>query len=206
KNDFSSNRRALRGRTCSIIGRKTAATRLRTISPVIYSPLPCGNIGCYPLGQKAWEMSNHSEQTDRRALLKHALAALEKQQAKLDAVEKAQNEPIAIIGMSCRFPGGAHDPEAFWRLLCDGRDAIREVPAERWDVHAYANPVEASGRMATWYGGFLEQIDHFDPQFFGITPREAAGMDPQQRLVLEVSWEALERAGQAPDTLAGSQT
>ena len=150
-------------------------------------------------------MSNALEQIDRRELLKNALTALEKMQAKLEAVEYAQTEPIAIIGMSCRFPGGATDPEAFWRLLCDGVDAIKEVPAERWDANNYGRPQDAVGQLVKGYGGFLDQLDQFDPQFFGIAPREAVSMDPQQRLVLEVSWEALERAGQAPDRLAGSQ-
>ena len=150
-------------------------------------------------------MSNALEQIDRRELLKNALTALEKMQAKLEAVEYAQTEPIAIIGMSCRFPGGATDPEVYWRLLCDGVDAIKELPAERWNANNYAPPKDALGQLAKGYGGFLDQLDQFDPQFFGIAPREAVSMDPQQRLVLEVSWEALERAGQAPDRLSGSQ-
>jgi acyl transferase domain-containing protein/acyl-CoA synthetase (AMP-forming)/AMP-acid ligase II/acyl carrier protein/predicted alpha/beta-fold hydrolase len=98
--------------------------------------------------------------------------------------------PIAIVGMGCRFPG-ANNPEAFWQLLCAGKDAITTVK-ERWEGEEW--------------GGFLEQIDRFDPQFFGISPREAREMDPQQRLLLEVSWEALENAGIAADTLAGSAT
>jgi acyl transferase domain-containing protein len=147
-------------------------------------------------------MQTDTNQPDRRILLQNALAAVEKLQAKLDTMERARSEPIAIVGMSCRFPGGANDPEAFWQLLCAGRDAIREVPAERWDVNDYTD----SGITATWYGGFLDQVDQFDPGFFGIAPREAESMDPQQRLVLEVSWEALERAGQAPNKLKGSRT
>ncbi|OLP20312.1 hypothetical protein BST81_00815 [Leptolyngbya sp. 'hensonii'] len=150
-------------------------------------------------------MSTTPEPIDRRMLLKNALAALEEMQAKLDAVEKARHEPIAIIGMGCRFPGGADTPEAFWDLLCEGRDVVREVPAERWNVNDYVEP-NATGQPTSWYGGFLDSIDEFDPQFFDISPREATTMDPQQRLVLEVSWEALERAGQAPDRLRGSQT
>ena len=115
-------------------------------------------------------------------------------------------EGIAVIGLACRFPGAA-DAEAFWQLLREGRDAITEVPAERWDVEAYYDPdPETPGRMYTRHGGFLEQVDRFDPQFFGISPREAASMDPQQRLLLEVSWHALEHAGQAPARLAGSHT
>ena len=119
---------------------------------------------------------------------------------------EATTEPIAIIGIGCRFPG-AHDPEAFWRLLRDGMAAISEVPAERFNLHAFYDPNPATpGKMNTPWGGFLEQIDQFDPHFFGISPREAARMDPQQRLLLEVAWEALEDAGQAPERLVGAQT
>ncbi len=108
-------------------------------------------------------------------------------------------EAIAIIGMGCRFPG-ATDPQTFWQLLHDGVDAIKEVPPSRWDKTADIEEIH------TRWGGFLEQVDQFDPQFFGIAPREAELMDPQQRLLLEVGWEALENAGQTQQQLAGSQT
>ncbi|MFN6568072.1 type I polyketide synthase [Dendronalium sp. ChiSLP03b] len=115
-------------------------------------------------------------------------------------------EPIAIIGIGCRFPK-AKNPESFWQLLRNGVDAITEVPPERWDINAFYEPQPAiPGKMNTRWGGFLEQIDRFDPSFFGISAREAEHMDPQQRLVLEVAWEALENAGLVPATLAGSQT
>ncbi|WP_175797739.1 non-ribosomal peptide synthetase/type I polyketide synthase [Burkholderia ambifaria] len=121
--------------------------------------------------------------------------------------EAGTPEPIAIVGMSCRFPGAAHDLDAYWRLLNDGVDAISEVPRERWDVDAYYDPdPEAPGRMYCRFGGFLEDVDQFDPAFFRITPREAAAMDPQQRLLLEVSHEALEHAGIPVDSLKGSRT
>ncbi len=116
------------------------------------------------------------------------------------------DDPIAIVGMGCRFPG-APDPEAFWRLLRDGVDAISEVPADRWDLKAYFDAdVRAPGKMSTRWGGFLEHIDRFDAAFFGISPREALEMDPQQRLMLEVAWEALEDAGQPPHELKGTRT
>jgi acyl transferase domain-containing protein len=115
-------------------------------------------------------------------------------------------EPIAIIGMACRFPG-AEDPDAFWQLLRHGKDAITEVPPERWDSRAFYDPVPATpGKMNTRWGGFLAQVDHFDADFFEIPQREAMFMDPQHRLLLEVAWEALEHAGLAPAQLANSQT
>ena len=119
----------------------------------------------------------------------------------------SDREPIAIVGMGCRFPGGATSPDAFWQLLRQGFDGTREIPADRWDIDEYfdANP-DASGKMYTRRGAFLDRVDLFDPQFFGISPREAVSLDPQQRLLLEVSWEALENAGQAPDRLLGSPT
>src|SRR5437588_3435052 len=117
-----------------------------------------------------------------------------------------ETEPIAIVGIGCRFPG-ANDPEAFWRLLRDGRDAITEVPADRWDISAYYDPHPGTpGKMSTRWGGFLEHVDRFDPHFFGISPREATRMDPQQRLLLEVAWEALEDAGLVAEQLAGTRT
>ena len=101
-------------------------------------------------------------------------------------------EPLAIIGMACRFPGAAN-PAAFWNLLSGRGDAIREVPAERWaaDDYYHADP-QAPGKMVTRWGGFLDGVEQFDAGFFGISPREAIDMDPQQRLLLEVSYEALE--------------
>jgi acyl transferase domain-containing protein/acyl carrier protein len=124
---------------------------------------------------------------------------------RVDHDGKEFDEPIAIIGIGCRFPG-ANDPAAFWRLLRDGVDAIREVPADRFDQQAFYDPDPASpGKMNTRWGGFLEQVDQFDANFFGISPREALRMDPQQRLLLEVTWEALQDAGQVHDRLAGTR-
>ena len=115
-------------------------------------------------------------------------------------------EPIAVVGIGCRFPK-ARNPEAFWQLLRNGVDAISEVPPQRWDLDTFYEPQSATlGKMNTRWGGFLEEVDRFDPGFFGISSPEAEHMDPQQRLILEVAWEALENAGIIPETLAGSQT
>ncbi|OLT63345.1 hypothetical protein BJP37_16995 [Moorena bouillonii PNG] len=119
---------------------------------------------------------------------------------------KGLKEPIAIIGIGCRFPG-ASSPKSFWQLLKNGVDAITEVPPERWDIERfYDKDPTAPGKMYCRYGGFLAHVDKFDPEFFGIAPREATYIDPQQRLLLEVIWEALEDAGQVPSKLSGSQT
>ncbi|WP_201408937.1 SDR family NAD(P)-dependent oxidoreductase, partial [Mycobacterium paraintracellulare] len=116
------------------------------------------------------------------------------------------DEPIAIVAVSCRFPG-APDPEAFWELLSDGVDAIREVPEDRFDIDEFYDPdPDAAGKTYTRFGGFLDEIDGFDPEFFGISPREAVWIEPQQRLMLETVWEGLERAGYAPAALRGSPT
>ncbi|TBR57189.1 hypothetical protein B4U84_26495 [Westiellopsis prolifica IICB1] len=128
-------------------------------------------------------------------------------QSKLNVLERAKTEPIAIVGIGCRFPGGGDNPDSFWELLRNGADTITEVPANRWDINAYydSDP-NAPQKMYTRYGSFLEQVDKFDPQFFGIAPREAVFMDPQQRLLLEVTWEALENAQLPPVQLLGSKT
>ncbi len=128
-------------------------------------------------------------------------------QSKLDAVQRARQEPIAIVGMSCRTPGRVDSPEKFWQLLVNGVDAITEVPADRWtlDIPELLGRRESGDLRGRW-GGFIEGIDRFDAHFFGIVPREVVRMDPQQRVLLEVAWEALERAGFAPDRLVGTKT
>jgi acyl transferase domain-containing protein/NADPH:quinone reductase-like Zn-dependent oxidoreductase/acyl carrier protein len=119
----------------------------------------------------------------------------------------AGSEPIAIVGIGCRLPGGIASPAEYWAAIRAGLDAIDRIPADRWDADAYhADDPYAPGKMNTRHGGFLRDIDKFDPTFFGLSPREAAAMDPQQRLILEVAWEALWDAGSAPGLLAGSAT
>ncbi len=151
-------------------------------------------------------MTETDRAANRRDLLRESLSAIDRLQARLDASERARREPIAIVGLGCRYPG-APDPGAFWDLLRDGRDAVAEVPADRWDVDAFYDPDPATpGKSTTRRGGFLDQVDQFDAKFFGIAPREAVTLDPQQRLLLEVAWETLEDAGIPPDRLSGSST
>ncbi|MFE0594094.1 type I polyketide synthase, partial [Micromonospora echinospora] len=151
-------------------------------------------------------MTEDPTRGEQSALLR-AFVAIEELEAELDEVRRAQHEPIAIIGASCRFPGGGDSLAAFWRVLRDGVDAAGEVPPERWDLADFYHPdPDRPGRMYTREGHFVDGVDQFDPAFFGIAPREAASLDPQQRMLLEVSWEALEHAGQVPDRLVGTPT
>jgi myxalamid-type polyketide synthase MxaE and MxaD len=144
---------------------------------------------------------------DQLGQLKRALQTIRDLRAKLGEVEQARAEPVAIIGLGCRFPGEANSPEALWRLLTNGVDAISAVPSARWDNDALFDPdPTVAGTIATRWGGFIDGVDQFDAAFFSISPREATGMDPQQRLLLEVTYEALEDAAQPIERLAGSQT
>ncbi|MFE3557065.1 type I polyketide synthase [Streptomyces sp. NPDC059193] len=140
------------------------------------------------------------------ALVK-ALSAVRMLRGRLDALEQKRHEPIAIVGMGCRLPGGVSSPGEFWQMISSGTDAITGVPGDRWDADAYYDPdPNAPGRTTMRFGGFIDGVDGFDPYFFGISPREAARMDPQQRHFLEVAWEALEDAGLPREKLQGSAT
>src|SRR5438067_90375 len=141
-------------------------------------------------------MSTPSDRIEQLSPVKRALLEVRDMRAKLDAYEQARTEPIAIVGLGVRMPGAVSTPEEFWRLLREGRDAITDIPAGRWDVDACYDPdQDAPGKMYARRGGFVDGVDRFDPHFFGVSPREALSLDPQQRLLLEVSWEALEHAG-----------
>jgi acyl transferase domain-containing protein/acyl carrier protein len=151
-------------------------------------------------------MSNFRERLEGLSQKRLMLLALDLH-SQLEELQGQKAEPIAIIGLGCRVPGGEGGPDAFWQLLEEGRSSICEVPADRWDAEAYYDSnLDTPGRMSTKWGGFLSHIDEFDAQFFGIAGREANGMDPQHRMLLEVCWEALEHGGHSPRKLAGSAT
>jgi len=134
-------------------------------------------------------------------------ALLAKELQKELRAHQAVGEPIAVIGMGCRFPGGANHPDAFWERLKRGYDAVSETPAGRWDAASFFDTdTTVPGKVNTRWGAYLDQVDQFDAAFFGIRPAEAVHMDPQQRILLEVAWEALEDAGQTQERITGSKT
>jgi len=152
-------------------------------------------------------VSKYSKRLGNLSAIKLALLA-KQLRGQVETTGLLEAEPIAVVGMGCRFPGGANSPDKFWQLLKSSTDAISQVPPDRWDIEALYDPDPSiPGKMNTRWGGFLQSpIDSFDPAFFGISPRESAYMDPQQRLMLEVSYEALENAGQTQADLTGSRT
>ncbi|MEU7260676.1 hybrid non-ribosomal peptide synthetase/type I polyketide synthase [Streptomyces rimosus] len=152
-------------------------------------------------------MTSSATGRDRQSIIAESLQEIRRLRAEAESVQQAQREPIAVVGMACRMPGGATDPGAFWDFLRQGGNGVSDIPGSRWDIKEYYDPSpDAPGRMYTRRGGFLPDIDRFDAAFFGVSNREAAWLDPQQRLLLELGWEALEDAGQGPDELTGSDT
>lgn len=145
--------------------------------------------------------------SETRDVLRRALEAIDDLTERLHRAEHARREPIAVVGMACRFPGGSTTPEAYWKLIREAGSGVVEVPEDRWPIEGWYDPeLREPGTSHTRFGGFVGPLDGFDAAFFGVAPREAATLDPQQRLLLECTWEALERAGEAPDQLKGSAT
>lgn len=148
-----------------------------------------------------------TNQPDLEGALRKSFTVIQQLKQQLAESSQRSSEPIAVVGMGCRFPGGADTPEAFWQILSEGRDTLSEIPADRWDWRQYYNPdPDVAGTHYVRHGCFVERVGDFDPEFFGISGREADSLDPQHRLLLEVSWEALERAGLSATQARNSRT
>lgn len=148
-----------------------------------------------------------TESDKQQALMRKALEELRELRSQLAQYQQAAHEPIAVLAIGCRFPGACDSPEALWQFLADGKNARSEVPEQRWSLaEYYAEPAQTPGKVSSRYGAFLGDIDRFDADFFAIAAREAEQMDPQQRILLETSWQAFERAGIHPKALRNSRS
>ena len=157
--------------------------------------------------QSATPQPEAAAASTREDVLRRALLEVKTARSKADALQRARTEPIAVVGIGCRLPGGSGQSRGFWDLLINGRNAVTEIPADRWDLEAYYDPdPDAPARTYARHGAFIDNIRDFDAALFNITPREAASIDPQHRLLLETTWHALEHAQIPPDSLRGTNT
>lgn len=163
-----------------------------------------------PVTQASTQSSASSESAPKpnaRKIMSQALLEIKQLKAQLRQVEDEKSEAIAVVGIACRFPGGANSPDEYWKMLRDGVDAIGKVPEGRWDNELlFSEDRNAPGKICTPYGGFIDDVEGFDASFFGISPREAESLDPHQRILLEVCWQALEHGNILPGDLYGSKS